>query len=275
MALTATDIESQIRTLKTRYRSQLGKRLDELDTLLWKIQASPHKEALAVELTRRVHSFVGSSGTYGYLTLSEKARALEDLLQSELTKSGPHVPPLEKIRSHIIALKSLSQRYIGDNPLDAQSQPAHFLAQTHQDIAPQPLHILLASDDPDIRELLALALSADGHTVTAVEDGLSATEAFLRHAPGLVILDLLMPGMDGCQTIRRIRQHEAPDMTPAIFLTSSQDETSIVRCLEAGGDDVLAKPVGWAVLRAKIAALQRRCAHSAAFNETPASAADA
>ncbi|MDR1854417.1 MAG: diguanylate cyclase [Azoarcus sp.] len=86
------------------------------------------------------------------------------------------------------------------------------------------------------------------------EEGL---EMFKRERPDLVLLDIVMPGMDGFEVARQIREFEREAWTPIIFLTARTDDRDLQRAIEAGGDDYLIKPVSEIVLRAKISAMRR------------------
>ncbi|GGM35139.1 response regulator transcription factor [Dactylosporangium sucinum] len=115
--------------------------------------------------------------------------------------------------------------------------------------------VLLIEDHPTVRDGLRLALSRQGHTVDAVESGEQGLER-LRSAPAdVVVLDLMLPGMDGFEVTRRIR---AGGDLPIIVLTARNDDMDVVAGLEAGADDYVVKPVQARVLEARIRAVLRR-----------------
>ncbi len=116
--------------------------------------------------------------------------------------------------------------------------------------------ILVAEDQTDIRDLIALNLRSAGYQVTAVADGRQALESQNEQAHDLLVLDLMMPGMDGlevCKTLRA-RGHS----TPILMLTAKSTELDRVLGLELGADDYLTKPFSLAELLARIKALLRR-----------------
>ena len=84
--------------------------------------------------------------------------------------------------------------------------------------------MLVADDDPDIRDLVDFKLSQAGYTVQAVPDGLAAWEAFQEEAPALVILDVMMPGLSGIDVLRKIRDSETPT-TPVLLLSAKARDT--------------------------------------------------
>lgn len=120
-----------------------------------------------------------------------------------------------------------------------------------------PLRFLVVDDDRTNRLVLQAMLMQDGHVVLQAEDGLMAAEMFEREQPDMVLMDVMMPRLDGYESARRIKQSAGERFLPVIFLTALTDEQSLARCIEAGGDDFLSKPISRTLLRAKIRALQR------------------
>jgi DNA-binding response OmpR family regulator len=115
--------------------------------------------------------------------------------------------------------------------------------------------VLLIEDDGAVREGLRLALSRQGHAVDAVETGEEGLARLRATPPEVVVLDLMLPGMDGFEVCRRIR---ATGDLPIIMLTARNDDIDVVAGLEAGADDYVVKPVQPRVLEARIRAVLRR-----------------
>ncbi len=115
--------------------------------------------------------------------------------------------------------------------------------------------ILVVDDDEDIRILLRELLQRAGYDVDEVEDGRAALRQLYATPPALVILDVTMPGMDGYQTLERIRDLSE---VPVMMLTARTQELEKVRGLAAGADDYVAKPFGRQELLARVQALLRR-----------------
>ena len=119
--------------------------------------------------------------------------------------------------------------------------------------------IVIIEDDPGIRTVLRLALKGAGFAdVVAEERGDSGLRAVLRERPALVILDLMLPGMDGLSVCREIRRTPSVASTPIVMLTAKSAEEDIVRGLELGADDYVTKPFSKAVLIARVRAALRR-----------------
>ena len=119
--------------------------------------------------------------------------------------------------------------------------------------------IVIIEDDPGIRTVLRLALKGAGFTdVIAEERGNNGLKIVLRERPALVILDLMLPGMDGLAVCREIRRTPAVAATPIVMLSAKSTEEDIVRGLELGADDYVTKPFSKAVLIARVRAALRR-----------------
>ena len=119
--------------------------------------------------------------------------------------------------------------------------------------------IVIIEDDPGIRTVLRLALKGAGFTdVIAEERGDNGLKIVLRERPALVILDLMLPGMDGLAVCREIRRTPAVAAIPIVMLSAKSTEEDIVRGLELGADDYVTKPFSKAVLIARVRAALRR-----------------
>ncbi|GAA5047091.1 DNA-binding response OmpR family regulator [Thermocatellispora tengchongensis] len=115
--------------------------------------------------------------------------------------------------------------------------------------------ILLIEDDPLVRRGLQLALRGHGHDVRTADTGEDGLREVRSSAPDLVVLDLMLPGIDGVEVCRRVR---AAGAVPVIILTARGDDFDVVGGLEAGADDYVVKPVQPTVLDARIRAVLRR-----------------
>jgi DNA-binding response OmpR family regulator len=106
---------------------------------------------------------------------------------------------------------------------------------------PGEVRVLIIEDDWEMTQLLTEVLQGAGCQVHAARDGVSGIQLFQEHPPDLVVLDLMMPRMDGYETCRRIREFSE---VAIIILSGRADETSIVRALDLGADDYITKPFG-------------------------------
>ncbi len=122
--------------------------------------------------------------------------------------------------------------------------------------APPAALVLVVDDDPDLRDGLERALAAEGYETALAPDGGSALAAVRDRRPDVVVLDLLMPGMDGLAVCRRIREADAD--LPVLMLTAKDRAADQIAGLDAGADDYLVKPFSIGVLTARLRALLRR-----------------
>jgi len=116
--------------------------------------------------------------------------------------------------------------------------------------------IAVVDDEQTIRETVGFALRREGHDVQLFADGLEAWTAFQQERPSLVILDILMPRMDGLELCRKVRS--VSETIPIIFLTSRDEELDRILGLELGADDYLCKPFSMRELSARVKVLLRR-----------------
>jgi len=115
--------------------------------------------------------------------------------------------------------------------------------------------VLVVDDDPAIRDVLRFALARAGFEVIEAADGPLALQRFAGAAPDLVVLDVMLPGLDGIEVCRALRRESA---VPILFLSSKEDEVDRVVGLEIGGDDYIGKPFSPRELVARVKALLRR-----------------
>jgi diguanylate cyclase (GGDEF)-like protein len=117
--------------------------------------------------------------------------------------------------------------------------------------------ILIVDDSPTIRTALRQLVERMGHSIIEAENGEEALRLYEKERPGLVLIDVVMPVMDGYESARRMRASTPDEWVPIIFLSSKEADQDLDRAIEAGGDDYLVKPVSFVVLNAKIRALHR------------------
>jgi DNA-binding response OmpR family regulator len=115
--------------------------------------------------------------------------------------------------------------------------------------------VLVVDDEPMVREVLERYLTAEGFSVGVASDGEEALERFVEHAPDLVLLDLMLPKLDGYEVFRRIRDRGG---TPVIMLTARGDETDRIVGLDLGADDYVTKPFSPREVVARVRAVLRR-----------------
>jgi len=118
--------------------------------------------------------------------------------------------------------------------------------------------ILVVEDNPDILELVAYNLESQGYEVTRAMTGENGLSQAARAEPDLIILDVMLPGINGLDVCRKLKQQETTRHIPVILLTAKSEDTDIISGLEIGADDYITKPFSPKVLIARVRALLRR-----------------
>lgn len=125
------------------------------------------------------------------------------------------------------------------------------------DIGIAGMKVLVVDDTATNRQLLQVFLKKLGCEVLLAENGADAVRVFEQQSPDLVLMDVMMPGMDGYEATRRIKAASGDNWVPVVFVSALDKDENLVAGLEAGGDDYLAKPVNFVVLQAKLRSLVR------------------
>lgn len=210
-----------------------------------------------------------------FASLRRAARLMADILNGEQGHSR------HDVRNQLSALRGYGEMLEEQLPVDAPedltaSLQRLLLATRSADvqtpgaadldgrvtIAGEPGFILAIDDRQENRELVARHLSRCGHCVVTAAGGEEALAALEQADVDVVLLDLLMPGMDGYEVLKRIKAHPDWHATPVIVISGHQDMQGIIRCIEAGADDYLFKPFNPVLLKARIkAGIERKRWH--------------
>ena len=118
--------------------------------------------------------------------------------------------------------------------------------------------LLVVEDDASLRETMMYTLRREGYRVLVAADGVAALEVARQQPPALIVLDLMLPRLDGLDVCRQLRSRPETAQTPILMLTARGEESDVVVGLEIGADDYVTKPFSWNELRARIRALLRR-----------------
>jgi two-component system phosphate regulon response regulator PhoB len=118
--------------------------------------------------------------------------------------------------------------------------------------------ILVADDEEDLRELVSYRLSRSGYEVVEAVDGQEALELATERTPDLMVLDVMMPRLDGYEVTRRVREQDSLRSVPVILLTARSQETDVSRGFDVGADDYLKKPFNPDELVARVRAVLGR-----------------
>jgi two-component system, OmpR family, alkaline phosphatase synthesis response regulator PhoP len=118
--------------------------------------------------------------------------------------------------------------------------------------------ILVVDDEEDIRELVTFNLTREGYVVQCASSAEEALESVRKKTPHLIILDLMLPGMDGLEAAKRLKRDPSTEDIPIIMLTAKGEEADVVTGLELGADDYITKPFSPRVLTARVKTVLRR-----------------
>jgi adenylate cyclase len=121
----------------------------------------------------------------------------------------------------------------------------------------EPPLILVVDDVPDNVDILQMRLEAQGYEVKTAGDGLEALDKIRELLPDLVLLDVMMPRLDGIETVKRLKADPSLPFIPVILVTAKADDKDVISGLESGGDDYLTKPVDHAALSARVRSMLR------------------
>ncbi len=116
----------------------------------------------------------------------------------------------------------------------------------------EPSFVLVVDDNAENRDLLVRRLARDGHRVAEAADGPTALALAVKQPPDLIMLDLIMPGMNGFEVLTRLKANDATASVPVIMVSALEEADSVVRCIEAGAEDFLSKPWDPTILRARV-----------------------
>ena len=207
-------------------------------------EAINHKNAEQVQ--HYAHSIKGSSKNFGANELASIAKELEDLGRND------HV---EDANTQLLVLFDEADRVLDFfKPMIGTKQGS--IEKGIRD-SEEAQHILIADDDRSMRLALMNVLDSDGYQLNEVTNGLEALKYCEKNLPDLVLLDAMMPEMDGFEACKKIRKLEDAKHIPILIVTALDDDESVDRAFSVGATDYLPKPVHFAVLRQRISRLLR------------------
>ncbi|MEM7304368.1 MAG: EAL domain-containing protein [Pseudomonadota bacterium] len=191
------------------------------------------------------HSIKGSSKNFGAVELADVAKELEDMAKAQ---------NLNDADTLVIAVFEETERvieYLGQLVKPQEMEAGHSGVRESDDLQ----SILIADDDRSMRLALMNVLDADGYELHEVSNGAEAYQYCKKNLPDLVLLDAMMPEMDGFDACQKIRELKNANHTPILIVTALDDDDSVERAFKVGATDYLPKPVHFAVLRQRISRL--------------------
>ncbi len=208
------------------------------------------------EGAERLEAFLANwseeQSTHDLMNILAAIRGYSEMLREDL-ESGP-----EDLNDSLARLLSAIHTVHGDEISNGERAST----TSTRTITSEPGFILAVDDLLENRELVARYLSRSGHMVVTAASGEEALITLENSDVDVVLLDLMMPGMDGREVLRRIKEHPDWRATPVIVISGRQDMDAIVECIEAGADDYLFKPFNPVLLQARIkAGIERKRWH--------------
>ncbi|HXI11155.1 MAG TPA: response regulator [Thermoanaerobaculia bacterium] len=214
--------------------------------------ASPAKTTLPSHLLHDLRSPLNQIIGYSEMLSEEVDGEPSESLVADLDKiraAGHRI--LALIDHHFVSDTELSRAIPTDENEEVAAPDSSLLKQRPP---LEPGHLLVVDDDPSNRDVLSRRLRREGHVVEAAGSGRDALECVRNTAFDLVLLDIMMPEMDGYEVLRLMKADERLHHIPVIMISALNEEQSVVRCIEAGAEDYLTKPFNPTLLRARIGA---------------------
>lgn len=219
------------------------------------------------DLYNPINQIIGFSELIEEDFTEEQTFSLEDL--HKIRAAAEMLSSLVKTRVKPSSNLSLSERPLssietGEKPLPAKAFKDD-LSHSLTDIEAQNINkdmpfgkVLAVDDDGFNLDILAKFLHKQGHVVTTAEDGLEALDILSKTSFDLILLDVMMPNLDGFETLKRIKEQENLLSTPVIMISALDELSSVIKCIECGAEDYLPKPYNSTLLRARVGACLER-----------------
>lgn len=198
-------------------------------------------EGDAAALRNSAHSLKGSARNFGANRLAAAAYSLEELGRDGRAEDTEGLLP--HLREEFRQVRNVLEHEVRPAPISAPNE-----------LEEQP-RVLIVDDDRGMRYALRNVLEEDGYRIDEASNGAVALAFCERQMPDLVLMDALMPIMDGFEACARLRELPGSDHTPVLIITALDDENSIEAAFSAGAKDFIPKPVHFAVLRQRVARL--------------------
>lgn len=187
--------------------------------------------------------------------IQKASRRLLELVDTHLTTKFLKLPPVEPVESSEVN-RSSNRSDVDPHPVEKTNGKSTGKLMDASPDAPNPMvgRILVVDDQPTNRDVLVRRLQRNGLQTSVAENGAVALSMVDTGAFDLVLLDIMMPVMDGYETLIRLKSNEATCHIPVIMISALDELESVIRCIEAGAEDYLPKPFDPTLLRARISA---------------------
>ena len=214
--------------------------IDDMEILLRSLEKSVIENDPS-SLRHYAHSIKGSSSNFGAIRLVHIAKELEEIGVRGSTEGTKEL--IESIFPQAALVISELKKEINVTKEDT------LMMQTGAD------KVLIVDDDRSMRVALQNVLSTDGYEIESVSDGIEAVQRCEAGMPGLIILDALMPNLNGFDACRKIRMLKGGKHVPILMVTALEDDASIEQAFDSGATDFISKPIHFAVMRQRVSRL--------------------
>lgn len=237
--------------VRTAYVERLADKVAMLRTCLESVERGEIDAALIGQLRQQAHELAGSGATFGFPSISETATAIDRRLSPAGQDDG-HTKPDDMAAWLAPALRKLIEA--------CEAAPTQTPATSAPAAAPPEkpgFNILLADDDPSITGLLQARLEAEGFTVWVADNGRDALALAREKRPDLIVLDRIMPGLDGLEVLKQLKADGDMAALRVIMLTAQRAEQEVTAGIMAGAIDYIAKPFDPEAVAARIVRLRQ------------------
>lgn len=251
-----SQIQKHIEEIAFNFRKSIPKKLAEIEGMINQLTYHTQTNALWEEVLRRVHSFSGTSGTFGNMGLSKQAKSLEESIEKATRKRKVDKAGLDRIWSHFIALRTVTEKTLQElsGKLNDPNCPIEF---SSVNLKINPSKILIISNDEYLAAWIKNSLVDDGHTAYTIGNPANALKLVDLEDYDFIVSDIMLPEMSGQDFAKAYRQLEHKKYAPILFVTSITDDMNLLKCIKSGGDVVLIKPLSMELIRAELFALNR------------------
>jgi len=248
--------QETINLLAIKFGKSLSEKISVISVLINKIQPRTACEEITTELFRQIHNLVGSSGTFGYDDLYQKAIALEEHLRKSMNDRYIEQAALDRIWSYFIALRNAvsvinEELRTNDRPIKSP------LIYCSQELHIPPANILIVSDDEFFSLGLKATLIEDEHNAVTVKDLEQVSAELANKEYDYIFSEVILEHCTGMDIARHIRSTYNERYIPIIFITSLKHDSDFVNCMLSGGDIVFTKPVNIDIVRAQLFSFHR------------------
>lgn len=242
--------------LTFKYRTSMSQILDDIESTLTQLTYHNQNEKVWGDLLRQVHSFTGSSGTFGFIEISHTAQKLELNIAKLVGQRKVNKRELDQAWMMFGALRA----EVDNKNKELQGQINSFecpLAFSSEHLRISPCKILIVSDDEYFSEWLKNLLTEDAHTIHVVASPIMALNHKELSRCDYIFSDVILSEMSGYDFAKALRKQPCDRYIPIIFITSIAGDMNRLECIKSGGDAVLNKPASIELVRAELFKLQR------------------